>query len=74
MSQPEKSIQRFVHRQEKKNEDSVTVTIKLVCGKNIDIVAAAGYSENFCESDQSAYQEHQRSLMILMTQFYRFIS
>ena len=52
----------------KKHEDGVTVTVKLACGKDIDTVAAAEYSENFCESDQSACQERQQSLMILITQ------
>ena len=33
-----------------------------------DIVAAEYDSENFSESDQSAYQEHQQSLVILITQ------
>ena len=33
-----------------------------------DIVAAAEYSENFSESDQSAYQEREQSLVILITQ------
>ena len=33
-----------------------------------DIVAAAENSENFYESDQSAYQERQQSLAILITQ------
>ena len=33
-----------------------------------DIVAAVEYSENFSESDQTAYQEHQQSLVILITQ------
>ena len=33
-----------------------------------DIVVAAEYSENFSESDQSAYQERQQSLAILITQ------
>ena len=38
------------------------VTVKLACDK--DIVAAAEYRKSFCESDQSAYQERQQSLMI----------
>ena len=33
-----------------------------------DIVAASEYSENFSERDQSAYQERQQSLVILITQ------
>ena len=45
-----------------KHKDGVTVTVKLTCGK--DIVAAAEYIKNFCESDQSAYQERQQSRMI----------
>ena len=40
---------------EKKHEDSVTVAVKFACDK--DKVAAAEYSENFSESDQSAYTE-----------------
>ena len=43
MSPPKKS----------KHEDSVTVTVKPPCDK--DIVAAVEYSESFSESDQSAY-------------------
>ena len=54
----------FVHRQEK-HEDGVTVTVKLVCDK--DIIAAAKYSENISESDESADQEPQQSLVILIT-------
>ena len=33
-----------------------------------DIVAAAEYSGNFSESDQSTYQKRQQSLVILITQ------
>ena len=51
---------------EKKHEDSVTVTVKFACDK--DKVAAAEYSESFSESDQSAYKERQQSLVILITQ------
>ena len=50
----------------KKHKDGVTVTVKLACGKYI--VVAAEYSKRFCESDQSAYQERQQLLMILITQ------
>ena len=46
----------------KKCKDGVMVTVKLACDK--DIVAAAEYRKSFCESDQSAYQERQQSLMI----------
>ena len=46
----------------KKHKDGVTVTVKLACYK--DIVAAAEYSKSFSESDQSAYQELQQSLVI----------
>ena len=53
------------HRQEKTRR-GVTVTVKLACGK--DIVAAAEYSESFSETDQSAYQERQQTLAILITQ------
>ena len=66
MSRPGKSKQMFVHRQEKKHEDGVTVTVKLARDK--DIVAAAEYSESFSESDQSAYQERQQPLVILITE------
>ena len=50
----------------KKHEDGVTVTEKLACDK--DTVAAAEYSESLFENDQSAYQERQQSLVILITQ------
>ena len=50
----------------KKQEDSVRVNVKLGCDK--DIVGAAEHSESFSESDQSAYQERQQSLVILITQ------
>ena len=54
MSRSEKSKQTlFIPK--KKHENGVTVTVKLACDK--DIVAAAEYSENFSEGDQSAYQE-----------------
>ena len=33
-----------------------------------DIVVAVEYSENFSESDQSAYEERQQSHAILITQ------
>ena len=49
----------------KKYEGGVTVTVKLACDKDI---VAAEYSESFSESDQSAYQERQQSLVILITQ------
>ena len=39
----------------KKHKDSVTVTVKLACDK--DVVAAAEYSEMFSETKKSAYQE-----------------
>ena len=42
------------------------VTIKLSCDK--DIVAAAECSESFSESDQSAIEKRQQSLVILITQ------
>ena len=32
------------------------------------MVAAAEYNESFSESDKSAYQERQQSLVILITQ------
>ena len=50
----------------KKHEDGVTVTVNLACDKGL--VAAVEYIENFSESDQSAYQERQQSLVILITQ------
>ena len=33
-----------------------------------DIVAAAEYNENFSESGQTAYQERQLSLVVLITE------
>ena len=51
---------------EKKHKDGVAVTVKLACYK--DIVAAAEYSKSFSESDQSAYQELQQSLVINYSQ------
>ena len=64
MSRPEKSKQISVHGQEK------TRTWRhgyRKIGMYKDLVAAE-YSENFSESDQSAYQERQQSLVILITQ------
>ena len=49
----------------RKHEDGVMVTVKLTCDK--DMAAAAEYSQSFSESDQSAYQERQQSLVILIT-------
>ena len=49
----------------KKYEGGVTVTVKLACDKDI---VASEYCESFSEIDQSAYQECQLSLMILITQ------
>ena len=40
------------------------VTVKLTFDKDM---AAAEYSQSFFESDQSAYQERQQSLVILIT-------
>ena len=79
MSHPEKSKQTFAHKQEKQ-KDSLTVTVKLACDK--DIVAAAEYSEIFSESGQSAYQEksavtsdfNHRSEDYVNYNIYRFIS
>ena len=42
-------------KDKKKHKDSVTVTVKLACDK--DIVAAAEYSEILSEIKKSAYQE-----------------
>ena len=39
-----------------------SVTVKLAFGR--DIIAVTEYRKSFCESDQSAYQERQQSLMI----------
>ena len=49
----------------KKHEDDVTAGVKLACDKDI---GAAEYSQSFSESDKSAYQERQHSLVILITQ------
>ena len=49
----------------KKHKGGVTVTKKLACDKHI---VAAKYSEGFSEYDQSAYQERQQSLVIVITQ------
>ena len=65
MSQPEKSKQIFVHRQEKTRRWRHGYR---KIGRYKDIVAATEYSENFSESDLPAYQERQRSLVILITQ------
>ena len=48
-----------------KHKNGITITVKLVCDK--DIAAAAAYSKSFSESDQSADQESQQSLVILIT-------
>ena len=48
----------------RKHEDGVMVTVKLTFDKDM---AAAEYSQSFFESDQSAYQERQQSLVILIT-------
>ena len=64
MSRPEKSKETFWFIDTKKNEGGVKVTVKLACDKDI---AAAEYSESFSEYDHSAYQERQKSLVILIT-------
>ena len=64
MGRPEKLKHIFVHRQEKTRRLRNGYR-KIGMYKNI---AAAEYSENFSESDQSAYQERQQSLVILITQ------
>ena len=51
------NIYSFIDK--KNHKDSVTVTVNLACGK--DTVVVAEYSEIFCESDQSVYQERQQS-------------
>ena len=61
----EKSKQIFVHRQEKTRR---WLHGYHKIGMYKDISAAAEYSENFSENDQSAYQEQQQSLVILITQ------
>ena len=66
MSQLEKSKQFFVHFHSSNTKNRITVTIKLVCDK--DIAAAAEYSQSISESDLSAYQERRQSLAILITQ------
>ena len=65
MSQLEKSKQFFVHFHSSNTKNRITVTIKLVCDKDI---AAAEYSQSISESDLSAYQERRQSLVILITQ------
>ena len=65
MSRPEKSKQIFVYRQEKTRR--WRHGYRKICMYK-DIVTAAEYSENFSESDQSAYQKRQQSLVILITQ------
>ena len=65
MSQPEKPKQVFVHRQEKSRRWRRGYR---KIGMYKDIVAAGEYSENFSESNQSAYLEGQQSLVILITQ------
>ena len=63
MSRPEKSKQTFWFICKKKHEGGVTVTVKLACDKDL---VAAEYSKSFPEYDQSAYQERQQSLVILI--------
>ena len=65
MSRPEKSKQIFVHREEKTRRWHHGYRKISICK---DVVAAAEYSKNFSESDQTAYQERQQSLVILITQ------
>ena len=65
MSGPEKWKQIFWFIGKKKHEGCVTVTPKLASNKDI---VAGEYRESFSESDQSTYQEHQQSLVILITQ------
>ena len=50
-----KNQNKNLFKDKKKRKDSVTVTVKSTCYK--DIVAAAECNESFSESDQSAYQE-----------------
>ena len=54
MREPTKKIKTNIHSfmDKRKQEDSVTITIKLASK-----VAVGEYSENFSESDHSAYKE-----------------
>ena len=62
MSRPENQTKcSFIDK--KKHKDGVKVTVKLACVKDI-VAAAAEYRKSFCESDQSANQERQQSLII----------
>ena len=65
MSRPEKSRQIFVYRQGKTRRWHHGYRKIGMCK---DIVAAAEYSKKFFESDQSACQEGQQSLVILIAQ------
>ena len=56
MSRPGKSKQIFADRQEKTRRWHHGYRKIGMCK---DIVVAAEYSENFSESDRTAYQEHQ---------------
>ena len=60
MSRPE-NPDKYPFIDRKNHKDAVTVTIKLTCAK--DIVAVAKYRKSIFESDQSAYQERQQSIM-----------
>ena len=64
MGRPEKLKHILVHRQEKTRRWRHGYS-KVGMYKNM---AAAEYSENFSESDQSDYQERQQSLVIFITQ------
>ena len=63
MSWPEKSKQTFWFVDKKKHKSGITVTVKMACDKDI---VAGEYNESFSEYDQSAYQECQQSLVILI--------
>ena len=59
-----KNQNKYLFIEKKKHEDGVTVTMKLICDKGR---VAAEYSESLSGCDQSAYQERQQSLVILIT-------
>ena len=61
-----KNQNKYSFIDKKKHEDGVTVTEKLAFDKDTEV--AAEYSESLFENDQSAYQERQQSLVILITQ------
>ena len=60
-----KKEKTFCFIDKKKREGDVKVTVKLACDKDIEVAES---SESFSEYDQSAYEERQQSLVILITQ------